>query len=757
VANLVIASNTKAMKKLDKSVKDKVWAFIEKLSANHEAPGLHIEPLNAAVDPRVRTGRVDLHFRAILFRIDDKFGDDPTFIYMGTWPHDEANKLAERSKLRVNPINGVLEGIIGELDGDDDRKKHTVAPDPRGELDHALKAQPKSYIAERFSLADLTERLGLDAELAERALAATDEDTLVDIAANAVGWQGSALLDLATGLHIDTIREKHGFTDSPVDGTLDENEQILQALERPASKMQFTFVEDDDELRRIIEGGDFVAWRTFLHPEQRKYVEQNHSGAFRLSGGAGTGKTVVAIHRARRLAKADPAARIVLTTYNKTLAADLKAALKTLDPEITIADRLGDPGVYVSGIDALGNAALNQADNIADAAEAVIGYRGAELTHHRTRSDKVWREVVQSVNNGLDAKLATPAFLENEYVAIILANRVTTLEQYAKVARPGRGVRLSRPQRIAVWKLVEAYRRQSRMDGSLSFPEILALAAEQLRLRAESGKGFLTDHVLVDEAQDLHATHWALLRALVAEGPNDLFIAEDSHQRIYGQPVVLSRFGIRIVGRARRLTLNYRTTAQNLHFAVSILSGADYKDLEQGAESTTEYRSARLGPDPKLLKCDSAADELDKVAELVQSWIDNEVDKSTIAVLTRGQSDRSQFVRALGERGVDARALDNNPATTGHVQVLTMHRSKGMEFSRVVLAGIDDSHVPSAATLRAVPEDEQAEALLRERSLLYVAASRARDELVVTWSGKRSGLISTDLENSAAALGMAKA
>lgn len=752
MANLVIASNTKAMRKLDKGTKDKVWAFIEKLSVNHTTPGLHIEPLNAAVDPRVRTGRVDQHFRAILFKVDDKLGDDPTFIYMGTWPHDEANKLAERSRLRVNPINGVLEGIIGELDGEDDRKKRTVVPDPRGELDRALKAQAKGYLAERFSLSDLTDRLGLEQELAERAHAAANEDVLLDIAANAVGWQGSALLDLATGLHIETIREKHGFTDNPIDEDLDEDQKILKALELPASKMQFTFVEDDEELRRVIEGGDFAAWRTFLHPEQRKYVEQNHNGAFRLSGGAGTGKTVVAIHRAQRLAKADSGARIVLTTYNRTLAADLKTALQSLDPKVVIANRLGEPGIYVGGVDALGNAALNQGGDIADAAEKVLGYRGVELTNNRTNTDKVWRDVVQSVSSGLDTKLATPGFLENEYVAVILANKVTTLEQYAKVARPGRGVRLSRPQRIAVWKVVEAYRRQSRMDGSLSFPEILALAAEQLRLRVEAGKDFFADHVLVDEAQDLHATHWALLRNLVAESANDLFIAEDSHQRIYGQPIVLSRFGIKIVGRSKRLTLNYRTTAQNLHFAVSILSGADYKDLEQGAESTDEYRSARLGPNPELVECADAADELDKVADLVRNWItppqgsdSPAVDPSTIAVLTRGVNDRSQFVRALGERGVEARALDNNPASPDHVQVLTMHRAKGMEFSRVVLAGIDNTHVPSAATLRSVPTEERDEALLRERSLLYVAASRARDELVVTWSGKKSELLQTSI------------
>ncbi len=284
------------------------------------------------------------------------------------------------------------------------------------------------------------------------------------------------------------------------------------------------------------------------------------------------------------------------------------------------------------------------------------------------------------------------------------------------------------------------------MDGSLSFPEILALAAEQLRLRAEAGNDFIADHVLIDEAQDLHATHWALLRSLVAEGPNDLFIAEDSHQRIYGQPVVLGRLGIKIVGRARRLTLNYRTTAQNLHFAVSVLAGAEYKDLEQGEESTTEYRSARLGPDPQLVECKDPADELDQVAALIRGWIEpddeeTKVDPSTIAVLTRGQNDRSQFVRALGERGIEARALDKNPATSGHVQVLTMHRAKGMEFSRVILAGVDHAHVPSAATLRSVPVEEQAEALLRERSLLYVAASRARDALVVTWSGRRSELL----------------
>jgi superfamily I DNA/RNA helicase len=729
VANLVIASNSKAMSKLDGSIKNKVYDFFEKLNADDTQPSLHIEPMKAAIDPRVRTGRVDLHYRAVLFRVDDK-SSGPTYIYMGTWSHDEAIKLAERATLRVNPINGTLEGLIGE--------PASVSADADSALPPKI-APELSYLANvGYTLADLIDRLGISAAVAERAMAAPNEAALVDTAEVALDWEGSALLDLATGIAIETIREKHGFTETPVETVRDEDEQIIKALERPASKMQFAFIEDNDELRRVIEGGDFAAWRIFLHPEQRKYVESDTSGAFRLSGGAGTGKTVVAIHRARRLAKQNPDARIVLTTYNTTLAEGLKADVRALDPDVVIADKPGDVGIYVGGIDSLGKAVVDNSLSYVNAAFQKVFGRSGVVGPQRTSSFAVWRDVAATIKSGLDSKLATPGFLDSEYIAVVLANRITSLEQYAKVARPGRGVRLSRPQRIAVWNLIEAYRRQSEMDETLSFPEVLALAAEALRIKAEAGEGYLADHVIVDEAQDLHATHWALLRALAAEGPNDLFIAEDSHQRIYGSPIVLSRFGIKIVGRSRRLTLNYRTTAQNLAFAVGVLSGAQYTDLEQADETTSDYRSARSGPEPELIGCESQMDELEKVRDLIASWLDDGVVPESIAVLTRSQDERDRFVRGLSERGVSVRAVDRSAASPGQPVVMTMHRAKGMEFSRVILSGADHKHVPAPVALRGVPEEERAEALLRERSLLYVASSRARDSLVVTWSGKRS-------------------
>jgi len=738
VANLVIASNSKAMSKLDGSIKKKVYDFFEKLNADDTSPKLHIEPMNVAADSRVRTGRVDLHYRALLFKVDDKSGGVPTYIYMGTWNHDEAIKLAETATLRVNPINGTLEGLIGEL-------APAVEPTPEVVVSEPVTKTELSYLAGvGYTLGDLTEGLGIDPALAAKVMAAPGESSVLDAAERALGWEQSALLELVTGTSIEDIREKHGFTEKPVDTDLDADEQIIKALERPASKMQFAYIEDDEELRRIIEGGDFAAWRIFLHPEQRKYVDADFSGPFRLSGGAGTGKTVVAIHRARRLARANPSARIILTTFNATLAQGLKADLEALDPGLTIADKPGDPGVYVGGIDALGRDVLNRAarEITVAAYESVFGRSGLEFGPKRTNADAVWREVAQSVDSGLDAKLSTPAFLESEYVAVVLANRITTLEEYAKVARPGRGVRLSRPQRIAVWKLIDAYRRQSQMDETLSFPEVLALAAEGLRIQTDKFGRHLADHVIVDEAQDLHATHWAMLRALVPAGPNDLFIAEDSHQRIYGSPIVLGRFGIKIVGRSRRLTLNYRTTAQNLRFAVGVLAGADYADLEQGEEKTSDYRSARNGPNPELIPCEDQAAELDAVTAKVKAWLDEgDVEPESIAVLVRSQDERDRFVRGLGERGITARAVDRNAATSGQPLVMTMHRAKGMEFSRVILSGADDKHVPSPATLRYLPDEEKVEALLRERSLLYVASSRARDALVVTWSGKRSELL----------------
>ncbi len=231
-----------------------------------------------------------------------------------------------------------------------------------------------------------------------------------------------------------------------------------------------------------------------------------------------------------------------------------------------------------------------------------------------------------------------------------------------------RSVALDRKKRSAVWSLIEAYRSAASIDDSVDWAETSSIAAA-----AVDKVGPFFDHILVDEGQDLTPSHLQLLRSLAAPGADDLFIAEDSHQRIYGHAVVLGRLGINIVGRSRRLALNYRTTAQNLGFAISILSGEEYVDAEGEPESTAAYRSARRGPQPMMIEAKSITDELDKAAVLVRAWLDAGHNAEGVAVLVRDQQQMSRVVTGLNERGVDIRQVDNRrPAGSGQALVIAL-------------------------------------------------------------------------------------
>ena len=336
-----------------------------------------------------------------------------------------------------------------------------------------------------------------------------------------------------------------------------------------------------------------------------------------------------------------------------------------------------------------------------------------------------WRDVVEAAATPLPGSIATEAFLSAEYGLVVLPNRIRTAKEYLRVRRPGRGVALDRARRHQVWDLIEAYRAQTRLDGTLDYAEAAAVAAAHLETQ-----GPLVDHVLVDEGQDLSPVHWQMLRALVAPGPDDLFLAEYWHQRIYSPPVVLGRYGIRIVGRSRRLTLNYRTTAQNLRYALGILEGGSYVDLEENAE-TTGYRSARTGPVPRVDKVDSLTAELDAVVEIVRDWIQAGTPWDAIAVLVHDRYQRQRVAGALTQAGLPAREIDRDRPVPGRVSVLTMHRAKGTEFSKVVLAGVGWTSDAEQRRLAALDSAERQDAELRARSLVYVAATRARDELAV--------------------------
>ena len=595
----------------------------------------------------------------------------------------------------------------------------------------------------------LHDELGIDVRLGAAALAAQRESQLLDLASTArVPWQGEALLNLATGATIEEIREDFGLRPSHDVAAEPTDADLIAGLRTRAARSTFTWLESDEDLRRAIEGLSFAEWQLFLHPQQRALVERRANGPMRVSGGAGTGKTVIAVHRTVELAKRAKAdgqePRILLTTYTRNLADDLRRQIAQLEPRLPFTEKLSEPGVMVSGLDRVARMILQQAGaKISPIAQEVIGQpRGRVLTYPR---ENVWQEVLTLMGDELPEKLRSADFLESEYELIVLPQRVTTLKQYLRVRRPGRGVALDRSKRAAVWKAMERYRDRSADLGVTSFDEQLALAAAWLDHEAALGTPRPFRHVLVDEAQDLTPAHLQLLRALVEPGPDDLFLAEDSHQRIYGKKITLSHYGIQVRGRSRRLTRNYRTTRQNLDVAFGILDPGTYEDMEGQAEEH-HYVSPRSGPEPLLLHASDRADELSKAAELLTVWLEQDRDSEdsapeSIAILVRDRYQRDAVVNGLAQHGIEVRAVDREAAGRGRPVVMTMHRAKGLEFRKVLLFDVSKNAIPRPLRDQQYSDADGDDALLRERSLLYVAATRARDQLAISWSGEASPLI----------------
>lgn len=745
-------SMASAKNKVDGSVKKQIMDFLQKLQLDDKNPGLHIEPMKVSRDPRARTGRVNDFWRAVLFKMD--VAGEPHYVYYGTWAHDEAIKVAGSTVLKLNLAlgapefedQGLPENSTDVAFGGTVAKKTDLpeAIDPElsqsAKSDHIVLIDPQEAISAwrnklpiKWTVESLKEKIGVTKATGLRALAAQTQAQLNEIVDALPESQGLVLLGLSNGEDLADLQDELGLSPVSVASVEEENRHIDEAIRN--SKGGFVFAGDNpEEVRKALEASDVDAWRVFLHPEQRKYVEGNRNGSFRMTGGAGTGKTVVLVHRARALNKQNPQSRILLTTFTKSLSASLKKQLTKLDPTISPVS-MGDPGVSVLGMDQIAYQVISGATQgtVQVAVSNVLGTGHNELVGRTGQVGKLFKDAVDAVAPNLPEKLLSPGFLEQEYLSVVLANGVIDEKGYLRASRTGRGTALNRADRKELWSVFAQFRRTNLMNQTVTFAELAAIAAEILNAQAERGETLPFDHVLVDEAQDFHATHWKLLRGLVAKGPNDIFIAEDSHQRIYGQKITLSRFGIDIRGRSRRLRLNYRTTAENLAYAISILAGGEYTDLADEAESTSEYRSVRSGPVPTLLSAEDQTSEAQLVVSQLKEWIDAGSNPKNLAVLVRSEQRSTLLSAALSEFGIpNGVAKGGDTAGPDKVTVMTMHSSKGLEFFKVIVMGVGSDEIPAKWSYDKLPEGEQKDALLRERSLLYVAATRARDVLVLT-------------------------
>jgi hypothetical protein len=699
----------KAFADIPRKKQKTVREALEKFKRDPTSAAQNYEKLNDVEDDKVRTVRCGIDYRAIV--IHPPHGDVHLFVWVDH--HDEAMAWARKKRFEVNKHTGTLQ--VYEV--------QAGAPITSGSRDVSSIDSEAIPAGRLFSGQDNTTLLlfGVPEPLLIAVRALREEADLDGLAPYLPQEASDALYLLAAGYSaedaIDELDRKKPTTQPKPE--FDPND-FEAALERPGTQQQFKVVADDHELAEIL-NAPLAQWRIFLHPSQSKLVKMNSAGAARVLGGAGTGKTVVAMHRARQLAlTCPPGKKILFTTFTTNLAADIQSLLKLLC------------GQEIDQI---------EVTNLHAWARGVLQGRGIKV---RTTQESAEQEADGwSDAYALDTENRFPeSFYRSEWSEVVQAQGILDEAGYLRARRAGRGTRLSREQRKQVWEVLAGYRRFLQVHGLMDPADTI----REARLLLQAGKVPQRYAAIVaDEVQDFSEAELCLLRAMVPDGPNDLFLVGDAHQRIYGHKASLSRCGINVRGlRSRRLRLNYRTTQAIRLWSVAVLRGMSVDDLDEGTDDALKgYHSLRQGEPPKVVHHTTEQAEATFIIDQLQTWISKQERKPSDICLTARTTAllEKRYAPLLRDAGFSVQFIKTDePKLDDGVRLATMHRVKGLEFPCVLIAGVQAGTVPLELKSYA---DELAlkDHVDTERRLLFVAATRARDELTVTGFGGRSAFL----------------
>ncbi|NUK70357.1 AAA family ATPase [Streptomyces lunaelactis] len=666
----------------------------------HADKGLHLESVDKARDPRMRTIRINDFWRGVVLAPDD--GSD-TFLLLKVVPHDDAYTWAARRLYTVNTATRGLE------------VRNVVALE---QLTPALEKAANEAPALLFaSYSDTVLReLGIDDQVLKAVRTIVDRPQLDAFGTLLPEDQFEVLTFLAEGFNPDEVYRDVVAVRRPVHATPEPTEDLAAAIANTSSRI--TLITEPDELAEILEK-PFAAWRVFLHPSQRRLAYRvSYKGPAQVSGGPGTGKTVVALHRVKHLLSRSPGTRVLLTTYTNALAAALRENLALLlDDEAQLAR------VDVTTVNAYAHRIMRE----------LGGRRPSPIGDQEERH--IWQKVGKQL--GLPW---TEQFLSQEYRHVILAQDLRSGEDYLAATRRGRGTALGPLKRAQLWRAVESFKAALVAKGASTHLQVCDEAARLLDGADRATHGYA--HVVVDEAQDLHPAQWRVLRAAVESGPDDLFITGDPHQRIYDSHVSLGSLGISVTGRSSRLRINYRSTEEILVWSTGILDDAPVEDLSgDGGDSLRGYRSLLHGRRPHVSGRASEQAEITALVERIEGWIAQGIRPAEIAVCTRFNVLLDKVRDRLEAAGVLAVKVKDNPgAGVDGVRLATMHAMKGLEFRCVAVIGVTAGAVPFAREITPAEVDriQHESDLLRERCVLFVACTRAREALHVSWSGAAS-------------------
>ena len=684
---------------LPKKIQTKVVNFQRKFRECTTANGMHLEPIAQFNDASMRTARIDDNYRAVIGLIDD----NAYLLYVGT--HENAYNWGIRKKLVWNDhtqacqlvtVHQITETVVKT---EESESKETYPYDNVLEEQWLKIGVPEELIAQVKLIKSLD-----DLELLEEYLPTDAFENIYN------------LLD---GENIDDIIAEIE------DGQAKENEDQLLSNN---NKRRFVELTDDDALQRILDN-DMDKWQLFLHPSQQKLVDADYKGTMKVSGGAGTGKTVAALHRLKHLS-GNSEAKILFTTYTRTLRENLEELVKKMG--------INRSRCTLSNIDQILIETARQY-NIKDGYK-ILDYSGDE------ESLKLWREVLETEVTEFDEK-----FLYDEYIDVIVYFGNTDVKSYMMQQRVGRTKALSRKQRIEIWKLVEKY---IDLKQERKVVDRLELFNETTRYLNDNNIRPYTN-VIADEFQDFSNPELKFLRALVAEGRNDLFLTGDPMQRIYsGRKINFGAAGINVRGvRSRRLKINYRTTEPIKKVAVSVIKGITFEDMDGGTESMNGYVSLIHGGEMPIYKIvGNAADEVTQTVEWVKECINNQINANDICIAAPSMGLMKELQSYLHTNGIAYKVLKgtSKQGASNGISLCTLHSLKGLEFKVVVLIGINERNIPSKVTegypFTGMDALDKKEFLSSKRSLLYVAITRARQLVYMVGYGEPCGLVNSIID-----------
>jgi hypothetical protein len=679
--NFLIADTfTAALARLDGTSQKAAKTAAFDLQMDPSAHGLRMHRIDTSRDPNFWSVRANSDVRLIVHKTQASL----LLAYVGH--HDAAYAWAERRRIEAHPRTGAIQ--IVELR----ERVEQVAP-PRDSAATAPTRAPALFatLGEEALLG-----IGVPPDWIADVQAAT-EDAFFALAEHLPAEAAEALLDYAGSGHLRT----------PAPPPTADPGQPADPFAHPDAQRRFRVVENQAELAAALDA-PWDRWMVFLHPAQQGVVERVFNGPARVTGSAGTGKTVVALHRAVRLARATPTARVLLTTFSDPLAAALRRR-----------------------IDALAAATPQAASRITVAPFRTVAdelYQLATGRRATPASDEQVEDAVTKAAGSIGQTGYPLRFILSEWRHVVDAWQLDGIEAYATVPRLGRKSRMSAGQRERLWPVFAATRAALAKRGLLTWPEIFGRTTAHYAGRAH--KPF--DHVVVDEAQDLGVPELRFLAAIAPSGPDALFFAGDIGQRIFQQPFSWRELGVDLRGRASTLTVNYRTSHQIRRMADRLLPG-EVKDADGLANDRDRTVSIFDGPVPLVQRLTSVADEVAAVSAWLKQLIAEGTSPSEIGIFVRSrtQLDRARAAVA-GAAAATLELSDQDQAAAGRIAIGTMHLAKGLEFKAVAVMACDDDILPLQSRIEAVADEVELDDVYdTERHLFYVACTRARDRLLI--------------------------